>query len=239
MKRFNLLCFLGVFCVIGATYAQQPPTRSWEILRPGTTDNYDSPLEPGTGWLALRNTKNGWELFKTTVTAKKVKHEAADYGIEISSKHKDALVLLRNLHLTEGVVPTPQGFNRKRPISFSKIDNKFPSLKITFNDKPYDFKVVRQKHPRGYKDDDGQELFVYPILVQSGEKSTNIGAAGDGGFGDYVSVAWIGDLDHDGNLDLITHEDGSHYGGYCVRLSSDAKGNELFGGKQCHISSGG
>jgi hypothetical protein len=123
-------------------------------------------------------------------------------------------------------------------MSFGKVDNKFPSLRITFNDKLYDFKVIHQKRSEGFKVEAGNDFYDYPILVQSGEKFTNIGSSGEESGEDYVAVAWIGNLDHDGNLDLITYVVGSNYSGYCVWLSSAAKGSQLFGAKQCHISSG-
>jgi hypothetical protein len=238
MKISNLLCILCALCVVGTANGQQRTAKPWEFLAPRTTHSGESPLKPGDGWLALRKTQDGWVLTKTLVKAKKVESGITDYDIEISSKHKDTMALFRNPMLSEGAVLTPKKLARKLPLFFLKRDGKTPSLRVTFNDKTYDFKVIRQKRPGSRPVQGEPEDFDYPILARSGTKASIIGGSGNGGSDDYVSIEWMGDIDRDGNLDLIIYTNHQNSGGKCVLLSSSAKGSKLFGREQCHIGSG-
>ena len=105
----NLLIALALLSFALTARAERPHPQggTWRFLAPGVTHIYESPLNPGDGWLALRNGKNGWELVKTEVKATKISSDVTDYDIEIESGHKDAIAILRLRRLLPGPVATP------------------------------------------------------------------------------------------------------------------------------------
>lgn len=239
MSKF--LFALGLSCIAISAFAEHPQGGTWRFLSPGTTHIGESPLKPGNGWLALRKGKNGWELVETAVKARKVPGNT-DYDIEIKNTHKDAIALFRLPQLSPGPVATPKLPKGILDTNFHKTDGRYPSFSVQFNSAEYQFKGARRKVRFSYQGRESTSAYD-AVVVQSGSRSSNIGdSGGDSSETDSdnnsIRVLWIGDLDMDGKLDLITSATGTNTTGLCLYLSSEAKGNQLFGRQVCHEGSG-
>lgn len=210
----------------GASLAKAEQTsKTWEFLTPTSTHNSESPDKPGKGWLALRNNGNSWMLENTTVTAQKIPSDITDYDVQITGKHADAIAFLRSSIASQGPVSIPPTFDYSKPIPFDH--NMAAPLNIRFNNLDYIFHVESVKP------------YTYPsVTVKQGKRLSRIGTASHPDIEDYVAVVWTGDIDRDGLLDLIVREVGANYSGFCLYLTSRAKGTELFGAPLCHIGSG-
>jgi hypothetical protein len=240
MRILNFIIALALFSFALTARAERPNPQggTWRFLAPGVTHANESPLQPGKGWLALRSGKNGWELVETEVKATKISSEITDYDIEIKSSHKDAIALFRLPRLLPGPVATPIVPKGLLDTGFTKERERYPSFEVRFNSATYQFKGARGKVTVG------NDTFSYDaVVVETENRSSNLGDSGgdstetdssDNG----IKVVWIGDLDRDRKLDLITAVRGTNTSGLCLYLSSEAKGKEVFGTKICHEGSG-
>lgn len=208
---------------------------TWNFLGPGATHSGESPLQPGTGWLALRKGQQGWVLVETEVHAKKVLSDITDYDIQIRSNFDDAIAMFRLPELVPGPVTTaalPDGL-LDEVFSIDQVG------KLIFNHDfigtKYQFRAETEKVLPG---DTAATSGV--LLVASEGKISFIGYFGQGidNSEDTAKVIWAGDLDRDNKLDVITSVSGRNSSGICLHLSGGATGNQLFAKSICHDGSG-
>jgi hypothetical protein len=207
----------------------------WNFLRPGTTHSGESPLRPGAGWLALRNSSQGWVLAKTEVRAKKVLSDITDYDIEIKSDYQDAIAMFRLSQLLPGPVITPDSSVGLLDKIFSIDSARGLMFSVDFAGINYQFRAETEKIFPG---DTVATRGV--LLATSGGKMSFIGYSGQDidNSEDTAQVIWMGDLDKDNKLDVLTRVSGRNSGGVCLHLSRGATGNQLFAKSICHTGSG-
>lgn len=239
-----LKCLLFFSLMLGAQTVclGQTLSGSWVFLMPGQVHKGEAPSSLGQGWLALRKGVNGWELSPTKITLRRRKSEVADYDVEIKSNYRDAVALFKLPHLTAGRIDTPELPKGFLESFFVKIDDEYPTFKVTFNSVEYLFSG--SKVQGAYSNREGQGVFSYDALVvgMGGRRSVVGDTGGDSSETDSsqnsVQIIWVGDIDSDGKLDVITRVNLSNASGLCLYLSSEAKGTELFGKSICHEGSG-
>lgn len=242
MSLSKLFFALGLLSAAHTVFADQSQKGSWSFLAPGTTHSGESPLSPGKGWLALRKGIGGWELISTDIKAKKTNSEITEYDIEIKSSHKDAIAMFKLPQLTSGSVVTPILPDGLLTTFFIKENETYPSFKVQFNSDEYQFKGAKENGSYVYNN--ATHTYSYDAaVVEMGNKRSAIGDTGGGSSqsdsdNNNVQIVWIGDLDRDGKLDVITRVNGTNTSGLCLYLSSSAMGKELFGKPICHKGSG-
>lgn len=198
------------------------------FLQPMSTHVSETPLKPGKGWLALVPKGAGWELVATELKSRRIEGGITLYDVEVSSDRKDAIAFIRLKSAKPGSVLTPlPAFDPSRVTSAT----------FTMGVKKY---RIYSKELSSTSTNDGKvETIKYGELhISSGNRDTALGLVGDGPSDSMSSIKWIGDLDGDGELDVITDDQGSNSGGACLHLSGTAKGKELFGPAICHIGTG-
>jgi hypothetical protein len=236
----SMLGFTSLMCPFGTAYAVQPSSEKLKFLVPDTMYNGPVSVKPGSGWLALRKTKNHWVLTPTTLKIRKVYHDvAARYFAEFSSSHKDAIAFVRGSQFVAGRLSVPALMNQDTGLNAlsegrQSADSGLLPIKVSFGGSVYEFDVRKTKNPDG-PPGVGPETYNHPIFVKSGQRETSIGEPGRGTGEGYVEVVWMGDLDRDGKLDLILSVSENVSGGHCLLLSGSAKPKELFGPNLCHI----
>ena len=201
--------------------------KPWTFLESTTTHSGESPLSPGKGWLALIKGKSGWELVETTVKATRMPSDIADYDIKISGKHNNAIAFFRLPNVKAGRVSTPDILGGKLDASFyEKINGKYPFMKFSFGKELYQINVTELSTKR---EEDKGKFTIYKfgvLVVQNSNKSSRLGLVGDAPWDESVTIGWMGDIDGDGKLDLVTQYDGSNSGGLCLHLSGTSKGKK-------------
>jgi hypothetical protein len=239
MKFIKFVFALCMLCTAHSIFAQQPQKGTWNFLVPGTTHSGESPLKTNKGWLALVKINGEWELKETDIITKKTKSDITDYDIEIKSSHKDAIAMFRLPQLTPGPIVSPTLPNGLLKTNFTKENGKYPIFKVNFNSEEYVFKGSKEK-----ADYPGVEILMYDAaVVEAMNKRSAIGDTGGDSTdtdssNNSVGIVWIGDLDRDGKIDVITRVMGTNSSGLCLYLSSNANGKELFGKRLCHEGSG-
>ncbi len=211
----------------GFTYAESESTAVF--LLPTSTHVGETPLKPGKGWLALVPKGTGWELVSTELQAKRVEDGITLYAVEITSDRNDAIAFIRLPGTKAGPVLTP----------VPAIDPKDLTSR-TFEFGPSKYRVYTKTLTQTRERGDGEkETFMFGELhIRSGNRDSSLGLVGDGSSDAMSSIQWIGDLDGDGKLDVITNDQDSNSSGACLHLSGTAKGKELFGPAICHIGTG-
>lgn len=185
----------------------------------------EAPATPGEGWLALHLVEGEWRLTPAQVATQRVFDPVLDTegektGLRIDATPEDATIVLRHPALSQGVVATPtMRFGIDAPV----VAPGQPDVVIAFASKRY---VLSAR--------DGA------AALSDGERSTMLTSVATGGADsdDRASVAWAGDLDRDGRLDLIIYQTRHNSGGYCLYLSSTATNGALVAEAGCHIGVG-
>jgi len=188
-----------------------------EAIAPADAGYFEeqAPVETGKGWLALQRTEAGWELVSSQLRSEAVKKTdergRTSEGMKLTSDHPDALTLLRHPALRPGpVVTAPLDFrSRHRP--------RDGVLNLAWKPTPY------QLSERGLN-----------VALSRGKTSQTIGQikkVGDSEF--HASLMWAGDLDRDGQLDLIVEFIASDASEVCLYLSSPAARGRLLKKVSC------
>lgn len=185
----------------------------------------EAPATPGEGWLALHLVEGEWRLTPAEVSTTRVFDPVLDAegektGLRIDATPEDATIILRHPSLLPGTVSTPAiRFGIDAPV----LAPDKPDVVIAFASKRY---VLSAR--------DGA------AALSDGERSTTMPSIATGGADsdDRASVAWAGDLDRDGRLDLIIHQARYNSGGYCLYLSSATPDGDLVAEAGCHIGVG-
>jgi hypothetical protein len=199
----------------------QPTPVDWQFLIPSQYHGDEAPAEAGTGWLALVAVGGIWRLEPTVVRSTRVFDPVLDAegektGVEISSSHGEALALVRFPGMKAGKVDTPQMKFKDSPRYLSA--DGIP-LKIAFKEDQY---VI--------------DTSVSGIFLQKGKLKTLLSGLSPGSAEseDSASLIWAGDLDRDGELDLLFSYSGYNNGGACLYLSGGAGEGALTRQAVCH-----
>ncbi len=175
-----------------------------------------------TGWLALVAAGGVWRLEPTEVRTTKVvdpimdTEEGQKTGILISSDHETALALLRIPGIKPGKIDTPDMTLKNNPREMSATG---APLLIAFKGT----EVVIEPTPAG-------------IFLKQGARRTRLSglSAGDSENENTASLLWAGDLDGDGQIDLLFAYSGYNKHGSCLYLSAGAGKGDLVRQAACH-----
>lgn len=188
----------------------------WSIVREGAFHGGEAPSQPGDGWFALTQRAGRWRLSPSLVLARPVPDPVVDgeddrSGIEIESEVPGALALLRHASLRAGPAPaavwaeTPR--EQRRQLALDAVPQRF-ELAGT----PYRIGMGRVKPA----DADAPNAEIR--LVRKDGSSVLV--ARDRHDEDrVVTIAWAGDLNHDGSPDFLVDHDGYNTGNFCWYLS--------------------
>lgn len=171
----------------------------------------------GDGWLALQKNDRGWELVPTDVKTLVVPSAGGSLMVDVSSPLPRVQAMLKNSKLKAGPVDTIKLADGTLQPTFAKGPNGYANITISQKPEPQSFKVSSLT-PEG-------PLIVFSTGVGEKIKSTVIGRAPFSMRSNYTAVFWMGDLDRDGKLDLITSES-QQPNALRLWLSSEAKGKE-------------
>ena len=221
LSAFALLSVLAAIAVPAAAapaLPEKPPIRA-SFLLPGDYHGDEAPTHAGAGWLALAPAGKRWELFAADASSTRIVDEIIDgpgqrSGIRIASSRPDTLALLRFAYLKAGPVETAaiKITEDGIPIEPGK------AIAIDFKGAAYRIEVVRKQ---AYLVKDGARTPLKDLTVNpEGE---------DGG-----RLSWAGDLDGDGELDLLVSYFTSNGGGACLYLSSQKAAGMLVKQVGCH-----
>jgi hypothetical protein len=208
-----------VLTCAAAVAAPVTPAIGRTFLMPGTYHEGEAPIHAGTGWLALVHVGKHWKLLPTKVSTTRVEDAVTDApgqrtGVDIASSRKNTLALLRLPYLTPGPLEVA---DNEMGDSGLPIDAGAP-VDIRF--KGVDFRIeTRNKRVflvRGAQRTPLKELGVEPG-IEAG-----------------ASLQWAGDLDGDGELDLLMGYSGNNSSGICLYLSSQKAKGFLLKHIECH-----
>jgi hypothetical protein len=208
--------------MVSCAHAEVVPTKSWTLLIQGAYHKGEAPLHPGSGWLALVHKHGRWLLVPAKVTATLAHDEIVDgpnekTGVNIDASERDSIALIRHPKVKQGVALVPIAIDGNLSRHF---DSDKKPWAITFNGSLYTFRIERNKLVLVQ----GTKKSVLGDLINDSESTT--------------SVAWVGDLDGDGVLDLISVNGSNNYQAHCLFLSSPAASGAAVKQVGCHGGSG-
>lgn len=221
MKSAGLLTLLScavLTCLAAPAVPDTAPIHAIFLL-PGDYHADEAPVHPGAGWLALAPIGKRWELFPADVTSTRFEDAINDgpgqrTGVRIASSRKDAIALLRLPYLAAG----------PRETADIKIDES--GLPIEAG-KPVNFKFKDVAYRIEVR---GKQVFLVKGGQRTPLKDLKVDLEGDEG----ARLQWAGDLDGDGELDLLMAYFHSNGGGSCVFLSSQKAAGFLLKQVACH-----
>lgn len=174
-------------------------------------------VNAGEGWLALQKTDRGWELVPTMVKTLVVPSAGGGLLVDVSSPLPRVQAMLKNSKLKAGPVDTIKLADGSLQPTFAKGAGGYADVTVSQRPEHQGFKVSPLTS-------DGP-LIVFTSGAGEKLKSTVIGKAPFTPTSNYTAVFWMGDLDRDGKIDLITSES-EQPSTLRVWLSSEAKGKE-------------
>ncbi|NHZ36255.1 hypothetical protein [Massilia rubra] len=221
MKSFLLLALSATvlsFAAAAPAVSGEPDIR-WSFLLPGGYHEGEAPVHPGAGWLALAPVGKRWELLPAKIRSTRFEDTISDEpgqrtGVAIASSRKNALALLRLPYLTPGpleVTDNETGENGSLIEAGSPVDIRFKGV---------DFRI-ETKNKRVFLVKGGQRTPLKELSVEPGIEAS-------------VSLQWAGDLDRDGQLDLLMGYSGNNSSGSCLFLSSQKAKGFLLKHIACH-----
>jgi hypothetical protein len=221
MRNYSVLISL-TFALVSGAVADTTPSSKWSLLVEGAYHKDEAPLHPGTGWLALVQKQNKWELVPAKVTATRAHDQIVDgphekTAVDISASERNSIALIRHPKVKKGFVSVPATTDGKLSRYF---DTDKTPWAVSFNEKQYTFNIERNK-----------------LVLKQGAKTSELGdLINDSDI--TTSVAWIGDLDGDGGLDIVTVNGSNNYQAHCLYLSSSATPGATVKQVGCHGGSG-
>jgi hypothetical protein len=219
MHRLVAFAFVAL---IGFAHAEDK-REQWVFLLPGEYHGSEAPAKPGKGWLALMIVDGRWHLVPTKVSAEPIYDAVLDAedqktGIRISSRHPEALALLRNPHLLAKKIDTPNIRFKDNSLKISPIQ----PLNISFKRQQYQIVAVRS------------EIFLTKGSQRTKLPDLSVSEDQESDLSESAYLLWAGDLDRDGSLDLLVSYRGDNRSGACLFLSSKAPKGSLVGIVACH-----
>lgn len=223
MKSSLLLALSATVLAFSAPAASGKPATGWTFLLPGGYHEGEAPIHPGAGWLALVNTGKRSELLPAKVRSSRFEDTITDEpgqrtGVTIESSREKTLALLRLPYLTPGpreIALDGTGENGEVVESGAPVDIRFKNVDYRIETKNRRVFLVKGAQRTPLKD-----LNVQPDIE------------------DGVSLQWAGDLDGDGELDLLMGYSGNNSSGSCLYLSSQKARGFLLKHIECHGGTG-
>lgn len=219
---FALSLALGTGAAFGGAMASDQDAFAQAVragaLVEGQYVTFEQKASAGADWLALHKTEKGWELVPTSVRTHPTPSASGSVLMDVSSPLTRVQAMLRNEKLKSGPVATPKLAGGSLQPTFGKTDQGYSDVTFTFASKPHAFKVstLTSENP------------TLTFVSGSGPKA-RMSVIGNAPMASvesaYTVVYWMGDLDRDGRLDLITKSD-SAPGVLSLWLSSAAEGSE-------------
>lgn len=206
MKSVLLLALSAtVLTCTAAQAASGTPAIGQTFLMPRDYHQGEAPIHPGAGWLALVHIGERWELLPAKVASTRIEDAVTDEpgqrtGVRIVSSRKNTLALLRRPYLTQGPLEVA---DNKIGESGLPIEARAP-VDIRFKGADY---RIETKNERVFLVKGAQRTPIKTMLVRPDLQAS-------------VSLRWAGDLDGDGELDLMMSYSGYNVGGTCLYLSS-------------------
>ncbi|QKE62519.1 hypothetical protein HNE05_03805 [Aquipseudomonas campi] len=213
---------IAVTLLICASSGAQATEKIWPLLLPGQYHVDEAPTQPGHGWLALTARNAVWHLEPTHLQANRVydpvldPDEQSKTGIELTSADSTAIAYLRLPGLVPGQLTTARLLRGELE---QPITDESPSPRLLFGGREYDF--VRAGET---------------ISLRSGTQSSVLEGlvAGDVNSDNGVSLRWAGDLDGDGELDLLMSYTRYNQSGACLFLTQGTPDKVLIRPTACH-----
>ncbi|MEK0446168.1 MAG: hypothetical protein RLZZ399_1489 [Verrucomicrobiota bacterium] len=167
-----------------------------QVLTQGLHHSGEAPLSPGRGWMALAKKRGSWKLESTEVHATPAHDLGHDNGndqtgIQISSDHPEAMLLLRDASLQAGPVASLHWDIPPAKLLSKDVSTPIP---LDFEGKNYALhihKTLSQRYAFDLKIK-GQRTLTLDTVPYSWETDR-----------DEVTLKWAGDLNRDGILDFI------------------------------------
>jgi hypothetical protein len=228
---------LMILIAVSLAYAQDNPSQTIEPLQ--ATEEYPffgewdyqflipshyedlPPAEMSQGWLALRKEANAWVLepaiVQATPTQSYLSSAENNLHATIISSEPEARAFFRNLGFQAGKVEVIKG------------QADFGDLEI-HRRKPLHINLGKKRYRIFVKNED--------IFLSDGKRQMRLQQGGqtrdqDSDLSRSSSVAWAGDLDRDGKLDLIMNYSAYEALDVCLYLSSKATSHTLVGEVSC------
>ncbi|NHZ60953.1 hypothetical protein [Massilia genomosp. 1] len=220
MKSVLLLSLSAtVLACAAAPAVSSEPDIGGTFLLAGDYHEGEAPVHPGAGWLALAPVGKRWELLPAKVRSTRFEDTISDEpgqrtGVRIASSRKNALALLRLPYLTPGPLEvTDNETGESGPLieAGSPVDIRFKGL---------DFRI-ETKNKRVFLVKGAQRTPLKELRVEPGIEAS-------------VSLQWAGDLDRDGELDLLMGYSGNNSSGSCLFLSAQKAKGFLLKHIACH-----
>ena len=163
----------------------------------------------GETWLGLFKDKKDFYLKKSKVKIRRVHDSIVDAeetqktgkSVSVLGK-KQPIYLLKNANfLKEGKVETLFGGNPKSNDFEDGVD--YLSLRVGFS---REFNLGNQKYSiKVKKGKNKKDEIIFALILENGKTSQVLHSLKYFGGDDYAgTLYWVGDLDHDGNLDILT-----------------------------------
>jgi hypothetical protein len=192
------------------------------FLVPGDYHGSEAPASLGPGWLALVPMTGSWQLVPARARIEPVRDAVLDDEDQATARRiaveGDAIALIRLPEVHPGKATTPN--MRFKGVARSLVAGA--PLDIAFNDSQYRLEVSNSE-----------------VYLRRGHRATPLGLfVGDKDSDADADLRWAGDLDGDGQLDLLVAYGGSNSGGTCLYLSTKASPGELVRRVACHNATG-
>ncbi len=226
------LCFVVVALLCAGAFAGDDPQQDYRVLIPGTFHGSDIDSVDGEDWYGLFQIGTVFVLESVAVQAKQCHDPIVDQpgdstGISVSVDHSEKPLVLVQCRgkLKPGVVPTTssdytpikpgmpvhlKGYSLAALGEVTDEGFRHPGDLLILN-----YTLMLYRMPGGSR---GQQETKRQVLVQF-ERTAYDGLP---------TLLWAGDLDRDGQLDLLM-DIRNHYAGrhYALFLSSEADNNDL------------
>ena len=217
VKAYFLASALGLaLCLADQSFAD--PSTFGPILTAHSWNGEDCDATCVAGlqrqrWLALVPGKDGWSLEPTKLSFDDVNAKGVQSSVD------GAEFYLAHPAVVAGHAATPNMRFKGKPYQF--FDKHVAPLRIAFHDRAYEIGV------------EGHD-----VVLRSGGRKSVIGGIDPDDSTDTM-LFWAGDLDGDGEIDLIVDRSNSKNGQYCLMLSSANKNpDEIVADVGCQFFSG-
>ncbi len=196
-----------------------PPLHSTIALSGVSSIWADFPIKTGQTWFALRSAPGGsfLESHEIIVT---MEDPGKNVTFQDDGETKDVIVLIRGLPSYKiGAIPFV-----KLVQPFSEAGDVPRDMNFSFNGHKYSLRQSTYSITRTYKTNSGTESRIELQTESTFESDGKIQVLNTTDNYGKFSFSWVGDIDDDGEIDLVCTFDGDKGGYTCLYLSSFASG---------------